>query len=419
MRRPTPRTVTTLVAVALAVVALSVDLPKPWLNAPRQLETDTSTLASDSDSDSLSAVNDTLHSGETLGALLSRRGLSTEAMPRVMDAASALDERRVPAGMPITVRADSTGGAPREIVFQLAPDRLLHVRRTGDTTWTSSEEQLPWVTDTIVVSGRIDDNLYQALDDSAAAVLPKGARAELAWTLADIFEYRVDMSRELQPGDAFRVLFERQVGASGQTRIGHILAARMVLSGATTEAVRFDEGNGHSAYYDATGRSMRAAFLRAPLAFRRISSVFGLRKHPILGIMRRHEGTDYAADAGTPVRTIGDGTVTFAGRRGGYGNMIEIRHRTGLVSRYGHLRGFAKGIRAGRAVTIGQTIGYVGMTGLATGPHLHFELLVDGTQRDPAVALRKSAGTPLATSDKQAFDEQKTTLLASLHKGEA
>jgi murein DD-endopeptidase MepM/ murein hydrolase activator NlpD len=419
LKRPTPRAVTTVVAVALAVVALSVDLPKPWLDAPASLDTDTSEIATDSDSDSLSAVNDTLHSGETLGALLSRRGVSTQAMPRVMDAASALDERRVPAGMPITVRADSTGGAPREIVFQLAPDRLLHVRRTGDTTWTSSEERLPWVTDTIVVSGRIDDNLYQALDDSAASVLPKGARAELAWTLADIFEYRVDMSRELQPGDAFRVLFERQVGASGRTRVGHILAARMVLSGTTTEAVRFDEGNGHAAYYDATGRSMQAAFLRAPLAFRRISSVFGLRKHPILGIVRRHEGTDYAADAGTPVRTIGDGTVTFAGRRGGYGNLIEIRHRTGLVSRYGHLRGFAKGIHAGKVVTIGETIGYVGMTGLATGPHLHFELLVDGTQRDPAVALRKSAGTPLATSERAAFDEQMTALLATLHKGHA
>jgi murein DD-endopeptidase MepM/ murein hydrolase activator NlpD len=119
------------------------------------------------------------------------------------------------------------------------------------------------------------------------------------------------------------------------------------------------------------------------------------------------------------VRTIGDGVVTFVGRRGGYGNMIEIRHHIGLVSRYGHLRGFATGIHAGRTVTIGQTIGYVGMTGLATGPHLHFELLVDGTQRDPAVALRKNGGTPLATSEKAAFDEQKTALLASLHKGEA
>ena len=404
---------TTVVAVALAAWALSVDLPKPWLDAPHPVEA-TPLVPVASDSDSLAGVRDTLHSGETLGALLSRRGVSSEAMPRVMDA-SALDARRIPAGMAVTVRSDSVGSKPREIVFHLAPDRLLHVRRTGDSTWTSSEERLPWVTDTLVVSGRIDENLYQALDDSAT-VLPKSARAELAWTLADIFEYRVDMSRELQPGDAFRVLFERLVGANGQTKIGRVLAARMVLSGATTETVRFDEGDGRAAYFDATGRSMQAAFLRAPLAFRRISSVFGLRKHPILGIWRRHEGTDYVANAGTPVRTIGDGVVTFAGIRGGYGNLIEIRHHNGLVSRYGHLRAFASGVRAGRSVTIGQTIGFVGMTGLATGPHLHFELLVDGAQRDPSVALKKVAGVPLAPADRPRFDVQLATLLASLGK---
>jgi murein DD-endopeptidase MepM/ murein hydrolase activator NlpD len=416
LKKPTPRTVTTVVAVALAAWALSVDLPKPWLDAPHPIDTNTLTPVA-GDSDSLATVRDTLHSGETLGALLSRRGVTSEAMPRVMDA-SALDARRIAAGMPITVRSDSAGATPREIVFHLAPDRLLHVRRTGDSTWTSSEERLPWVTDTLVVSGRIEDNLYQALDDSAT-VLPKSARAELAWTLADIFEYRVDMSRELQPGDAFRVLFERLVGANGQTKIGRVLAARMVLSGATTEAVRFEEGDGRAAYFDATGRSMQAAFLRAPLAFRRISSVFGLRKHPILGIWRRHEGTDYVANAGTPVRTIGDGTVTFAGVRGGYGNLIEIRHRNGLVSRYGHLRAFASGIRAGRSVTIGQTIGFVGMTGLATGPHLHFELLVDGAQRDPSVALKKVAGVPLAPADRPRFDAQLSALLASLGKAHA
>jgi murein DD-endopeptidase MepM/ murein hydrolase activator NlpD len=414
LKKPTPRTVTTVVAVALAAWALSVDLPKPWLDAPHPIDND-SLQAVAADSDSLAAVSDTLHSGETIGELLSRRGVSSTAMPRVMGAASALDERRIPAGMPVTVRSDSVGASPREIVFQLAPDRLLHVRRTGDSTWTSSEERLPWVTDTLVVGGRIDENLYQALDDSAT-VLPKGARAELAWTLADIFEYRVDMSRELQPGDVFRVLFERMVGSNGQTKIGRVLAARMVLSGTTTETVRFDQGDGRAAYYDATGRSMQAAFLRAPLAFRRISSVFGLRKHPILGIWRRHEGTDYVANAGTPVRTIGDGTVTFAGKRGGYGNMIEIRHRSGLTSRYGHLRAFASGIRAGRAVTIGQTIGFVGMTGLATGPHLHFELLVDGTQKDPSVALKKSAGLPLAPADRPRFDAQLAILLATLDK---
>jgi murein DD-endopeptidase MepM/ murein hydrolase activator NlpD len=416
LKKPTPRAVTTVVAVALAAWALSVDLPKPWLDAPRSIETSALPPAA-SDSDSLAAVRDTLHSGETLGALLSRRGVTLDAMPRVMDA-SALDARRIPAGMAITVRSDSAGSKPREIIFHIAPDRLLHVRRTGDSTWTSSEERLPWVTDTLVVGGRIEDNLYQALDDSATR-LPKSARAELAWTLADIFEYRVDMSRELQPGDAFRVLFERLVGANGQTKIGRVLAARMVLSGATTETVRFEESDGRAAYFDATGRSMQAAFLRAPLAFRRISSVFGLRKHPILGIWRRHEGTDYVANAGTPVRTIGDGVVTFAGVRGGYGNMIEVRHRSGLVSRYGHLRGFATGVRAGRTVTIGQTIGFVGMTGLATGPHLHFELLVDGTQRDPSVALKKSTGVPLAPADRPRFDTQLSTLLASLGKAHA
>jgi murein DD-endopeptidase MepM/ murein hydrolase activator NlpD len=417
LKKPTPRAVTTVVIFALAVWALSVDLPKPWLDAPHPLEND-SLQAAAGDSDSLAATNDTLHSGETLGELLQRRGLSSSEMPKVMGAASALDARRIPAGMPVTVRADSVGAAPREIVFQLAPDRLLHVRRTGDSTWTSSEERLPWVTDTLVVSGRIDENLYQALDDSAR-ILPKGARAELAWTLADIFEYRVDMSRDLQPGDQFRVLFERMVGSAGRTKIGRVLAARMVLSGATTETVRFDEGDGRAAYFDSTGRSMRAAFLRAPLEFRRISSVFGMRKHPILGIWRQHQGTDYVANAGTPVRTIGDGVINFAGQRGGYGNLIEIRHHSGLVTRYGHLRAFAAGIRAGREVTIGQTIGYVGMTGLATGPHLHFELLVDGTQKDPAVALKQSSGAPLAPADRPRFDAQLAILLASLAKAHA
>jgi murein DD-endopeptidase MepM/ murein hydrolase activator NlpD len=418
LKHLSPRAVTGLVAGALAVWALSVDLPKPWLQA-QPVEEDTFAAVRTEGADTLAAVHDTLHAGETIGELLARRGVTTSAMPRLMGAASGLDARRVPAGMHVTVRADSTGGRPREIVFQLSPDRLLHLLRTGDSSWTSSEEQIPWVTDTIVVSGRIDENLYQALDDSASTVLSRGARAELAWTLADIFEYRVDMSRELQPGDAFRVLFEREKGADGRTRIGHVLAARMVLSGAAMETVRFDQGDGHVAYFDAAGRSMKAAFLRAPLAFRRISSVFGSRKHPILGIWRRHQGTDYAANAGTPVRTIGDGVVTFAGRRGGYGNMLEIRHRNGITSRYGHLRGFAAGIRAGREVTIGQTIGYVGMTGLATGPHLHFEMLVDGVQRDPAMALRSRAGAPLAASARARFDAVRSSMLASLRNGDA
>jgi murein DD-endopeptidase MepM/ murein hydrolase activator NlpD len=159
---------------------------------------------------------------------------------------------------------------------------------------------------------------------------------------------------------------------------------------------------------------MRAAFLRAPLAFRRISSVFGLRKHPILGVTRGHTGTDYAASSGTPVRAVGEGVVIFAGRKGGYGNAIDIRHRNGYVGRYGHLRGFASGIRVGRTVNIGETIGYVGMTGLATGPHLHFEILVNGVQRDPSVALRNKTGFPIPAAEQSRFASVRLSLLAQL-----
>jgi murein DD-endopeptidase MepM/ murein hydrolase activator NlpD len=201
-------------------------------------------------------------------------------------------------------------------------------------------------------------------------------------------------------------------------QLGNILAARFTLSGSTMDAVRYVKPDGAAEYYDQTGRSMRASFLRAPLAFRRISSVFGVRKHPILGMWRAHKGTDYAANAGTPVRSIADGVVIFAGRKGGYGNAIDVRHPNGFVSRYGHLRGFARGIHAGAHVGIGQTIGYVGMTGLATGPHLHFEILVHGVQRNPSSVLSRTDGVPIPASERASFDSTKDVLLAALLAGE-
>jgi murein DD-endopeptidase MepM/ murein hydrolase activator NlpD len=182
------------------------------------------------------------------------------------------------------------------------------------------------------------------------------------------------------------------------------------------DAVRYESSSGRAEYYDEDGRSMRSAFLRAPLSFRRISSVFGMRKHPILGIVRGHMGTDYAANAGTPVRAVGDATVIFAGRKGGYGNMVILRHRNGYVTRHGHLRGFAAGIRAGKHVTIGQTIGYVGTTGLSTGPHLHFEVLVNGVQKDPRVALRVKGGEPIPASERARFLSQRDEMVALLDR---
>ena len=360
---------------------------------------------------------ETLNRGETLIGLFKRVGLSDQAAGDIVRAATAkaIDARYLKAGMPVEFTADTAGSEPKELVFHLGIDRLLRMTKTA-SGWTGTEERLPWTTDTVAVAGVIHANLYQAMDSSAAAFFPDHAKDELAWALADIFEYRVDMSRDLQDGDQFRALVERQVGPGGVTRVGKVLAADFTLSGSDVSAVLFDSKSGSPQYYDASGKSLRAQFLRVPLEFRRISSSFGTRYHPILKRWKTHEGTDYAANAGTPVRSVGDAVVVRAGWAGGYGNLIELRHPNGYHTRYGHLRAFAKGIRPGAHVNISQTIGYVGTTGLSTGPHLHFEVIVNGQQRDSRVALRNISGVPIAASERAAFDARRTLLLGSLNQ---
>jgi len=355
--------------------------------------------------------HDTVGKGETLISVLARGGLSDLLAREVVKAAKSLDPRRIPAGMVVRTRTAAADTLPTEVILQLAVDRLLHIRRI-DSTWMAEEERLPWKTDTIVVAGIISTNLYDAVDSAARDVMPSDARQMLTWSLADIYEYRVDMSRDLQVGDSFRVLAERSVGPQGAVRIGTLIAAVMKLSGTTTEAVRFHSAKVGGDFFDQNGKSMRAGFLRAPLQFRRISSVFGMRKHPILGVMKKHEGTDYAANAGTPVRAIGDGTVLRAGWHNGYGNLMEIRHANGFVTRYGHMKGFAQGVHAGSRVTIGSTIGYVGSTGLSTAPHLHFEVLVKGEQRDPRTALRNASSDPIPASEQMAYASTRTQVMA-------
>jgi murein DD-endopeptidase MepM/ murein hydrolase activator NlpD len=356
-----------------------------------------------------------LNRGETLIGLFKRVGISDDAAKEIVRAASStsIQPRYLRAGMPVDFTGDSASAEPKELVFHLGIDRLLRMRRS-EQGWVGVEERLPWTTDTVVVGGTIKSTLYQAMDEGAAQYFPARAKDELTWALADIFEYRVDMSRDLQVGDQFKALVERSVGPGGVTKVGKVLAASFDLSAGDVSAVLFDSKSASPQYYDATGRSLRAAFLRAPLEFRRISSNFGTRRHPILGRLKSHKGTDYAANSGTPVRAIGDAVVIRAGWGGGYGNVLELRHRNGYVTRYGHLRGFAKGIRPGVRVNIAQTVAYVGTTGLSTGPHLHFEVLINGVQRDSRVALKSVAGDPILRSERAAFEERRERLLASL-----
>jgi murein DD-endopeptidase MepM/ murein hydrolase activator NlpD len=356
---------------------------------------------------------DTLRTGETLVGVLARSGLSELIAREAIKTARSLDPRRIPSGLQIRTRTAQDDTLPSEIILQLAIDRILTLRR-GDSSWTAEERRLPWTVDTVIVAGTVRSSLYEAMDAAARDIFGGEQRERLTWALADIYEYRVDMSRDLRVGDAFRVVVERKTAPNGLTRFDRIAGASFRLSGVTTEAVRFRSDRVGGDFFDGNGKSMRAGFLRNPVAFRRISSGFGMRRHPILGIMRKHEGMDYAASAGTPVRAVGDGVVIRANYNNGYGNVVEIRHPNGYVSRYGHMKGFASGIARGTRVTIEQTIGYVGSTGLSTAPHLHFEVLVNGEQRNPKTALANHDSNPIPTTERVAFAEAKSKVLALL-----
>ena len=359
---------------------------------------------------------DSIAHGETLGIVLERGGLSGPTMVKALHAMSstkALNPNRVRRGMRISfggLRADSV---PRQVTFQVDVDRVVRLVRE-DSVWSAKVDSIPWTIDTLVIRGEITNSLYEGLY-AAESDLPRTSRDELAWSVANIFEFRIDMSRDVQQGDAFKVLVERRQLPSGITRMGDVLAATFTNGGTTIEAIRHIV-DGRAKYYDQQGRSLAANFLLAPLEFRRISSNFGGRRHPVLGIFRRHQGTDYAASSGTPVRAIGDGIVIAAGIRGGYGNVIDVRHTNGIVTRYGHLRGFARGIHAGARVSMSQTIGYVGMTGLATGPHLHFEVLVNGVARNPRTTLQAKAGPPLPAAQRAEFDALRLRYLAMIEQ---
>jgi murein DD-endopeptidase MepM/ murein hydrolase activator NlpD len=293
--------------------------------------------------------------------------------------------------------------------------RIWIERRGGDSGWVEREEVIPWTTRHLRVEGVIRSSLYEALEQSVPDdFLPAGERISLAWSIADVYDWEIDFTRDIRPGDHFTVLIERRESPEGERRVGRVLAGRVEAGGHPYYAFAFDgDGPGTRAFYDERGRSLRRAFLKSPVAYRRISSRFGGRYHPILGRWRNHQGTDYSAAPGTPVRAVADGMVTKAGRDGGYGNLVELRHVNGIRTRYGHLSGFGSGIKVGARVRQRETIGYVGSTGLSTGPHLHYEFLVSGRATNPE---RRDAGSgePVPSLHRARFDATRQALIAAL-----
>jgi murein DD-endopeptidase MepM/ murein hydrolase activator NlpD len=361
---------------------------------------------------------DTLRRGETLSDLLARHSVVIDFAR--LDPALSLNPRRVRPGLVFSFRQAQGDSSPTQVRVRASPEQQVTFSRIAQG-WDAVAQPVRWQSQETRIEGVINNSLYEALDAGVSdQQLDSGNRRRLAWDLADVYAWQIDFTRDIQPGDRFQVVFERLVSEDGEVRVGRVLAGDLTMSGKSLTAFRFGEGSGRNAlYYDADGNSLRRAFLRAPVEFRRISSRFAsARFHPVLGLTRRHEGTDYAAAPGTPVMAAGDGVVLRAGRAGGYGNLIELRHLNGITTRYGHLRGFARNIRRGVRVEQGQTIGYVGSTGLATGPHLHYEFRVNGIAKDSR-RVTLGSGAPVAASQRATFEQERDRLLALLRKSDS
>ncbi len=240
-----------------------------------------------------------------------------------------------------------------------------------------------------------------------------GLSDAMAMQIADVFRWDIDFVLDIRPGDRFRLTYEKLSQDGVPVGDGNLLAVEFVNQGRSYRAIRY-ERDGQADYYTPDGQSLRKAFLRAPVSFTRISSRFNpYRRHPVLNRMRAHRGVDYAAPTGTPVKAAGSGRVRFVGNKGGYGKVVEIDHPNEVRTLYGHLSRFARGLNRGDKVSQGDVIGYVGMTGLATGPHLHYEYLLRGVHKDPQkVALPNAA--PIPESELAAFQQHAAPLLASL-----
>ena len=319
---------------------------------------------------------DKVQRGDTVGELLARLNVNDS------DALTFL--RTDPVGKVIfqlkpgrTVQAVATEeGELLSLRYYNQPDSVLVVERAG-RKFVAAETPLAETPRLVFKTGVIRNSLFGATDEA-------GVPDAIALQIAKIFSTDIDFHTDLRRGDQFSVVYENVYESGGQVRPGRVLAAEFVNNGTPYRALYFESNPGDGDYYTPDGKNMRKAFLRSPLEFSRVSSGFTMaRFHPILKNWRAHTGVDFAAPTGTRVLATSNGVVSFVGVKGGYGNVVELRHQEQYSTLYAHLSSFAKGIRSGVPVTQGEVIGYVGATGLATGPHLHYEFKVAGVYRDP------------------------------------
>ncbi|MBO6686324.1 MAG: peptidoglycan DD-metalloendopeptidase family protein [Parvibaculum sp.] len=362
-----------------------------------------------------------LASGETLMEVLEDAGVDRiDAYHAVAAMTSYYSPRKLRAGQEISLTfmeqpdalAEGESGTPAKYLTALSiePDieRAIEVTRNEDGSFGSREIMHEFTEGFVRAAGTIDNSLF--LDGERAGVPP-----QIIIEMIRMYSYSVDFQREIQPGDAFEVYFSRKFDEQQRpVKEGDVLFAALTVGGKQHTLWRFDPtGDGEWDYFDENGQSMKKFLMKTPIDGARLSSRFGLRKHPILGYSKMHAGVDFAAPRGTPVYAAGNGTVTRANRFGSFGNYVSIRHANGYETAYAHLNGFARGIRAGTRVRQGQVIAYVGTTGRSTGPHLHYEVHVNGKKMNP-LALKVPTGRKLEGNELAAFKAMRSEMTTQM-----
>jgi murein DD-endopeptidase MepM/ murein hydrolase activator NlpD len=354
--------------------------------------------------------------GETFGELLYPALNANDQASLLLAFQEHASPRRMRQGTEVTLRYLKDEDEVRGIDVAISPDETVRLDRDAVLGWRSELIRTPVYIDTLFAAGQIETVLWSAVvDNPVLEGLTFEDRNRLIDHLDRVFQWQVDFSRQIRVGDTYRFAFEREVRPDGSMRAGRLLAAEFVNSGTPYHAVYFDPNDdGRGSYFDLEGQSVRRAFLLKPLAYRRISGRYSPgRRHPILNTIRAHRGVDYAADAGTDVMATSDGVVIHRGPKGSFGNTIEIRHPNGFVTRYAHLRAFKSGLNVGTRVKQSDVIGYVGMTGLASGPHLHYEMMRGGNHMDP-LSVDLPAGDPVPADDMQRWRSEMTGRMALL-----
>lgn len=346
----------------------------------------------------------TVVNGDNLYSILGRVGFDTVETQRILDAGStATTLKRLVPGQRIRLRFEQDELA--ELVYENDGINTVHIKR-AQSGFEVANVKRNVETRMSYATGIVDSSLFLAAQQA-------GLTVNLTMQLATIFGWDVDFALDIRKGDRFTVIYEDIYSGGERVRDGAILAAEFINDGKAYRAVRYQNAEGRADYFNPQGENLRKAFLRTPVDVSRISSGFGMRFHPILNRMKAHRGVDYAAPTGTPIRVTGDGKIQLKGHRGGYGKTIIVEHGNGYETVYAHLSQFRADLKEGMTIKQGQIIGYVGNTGLATGPHLHYEFRVAGSHRDP-LTIKLPSAAPIAGSDVPDFKDKTTRYVALL-----